>query len=511
MKKVFGFLALALAFVACSPLNETPIQPSENEVAEGITITAQLAPKDALTKAITQNGDKITSTWAVNEHIAILYEKDGVKKVADATIKSVSGSGTATFQFTVDNDTPDNTPCTIVYPLSAAKDDHSGMKNAHDILAVQDGTLKAELDVRVGEGTIHTETPSLNITTQPEPQFAVFKFTTSRVLSNSLVKIQWLHVETSQIYTIQPAAPASTVYAFLPPEKNSNVVFNARGEDDIFYTRTRKGVQYAAGQFYQSNIKMYKTDGINEGLAAFETVDEYDQHLTTFNNGTIKITGTKEAESHGLLIAKGEKITIQSLNDQIITRVDFRCGWQPAWRSAYLTSSTAGTVHWENETEWGSVEGINTTSFELSNSGDAWVLLDYISVYYLPAPADEAYNTGTPAKTLYEGTHFRITGTATTESAYEGKYGLRIDNHLNEHHSITIESKNGEIITKVRLRCLYSPALGPSTSSTAGTVRWNSGDQFGYIDGVNATSLTITNSTEYLFPIDHLLVYYYAE
>lgn len=509
MKKVFGFIALALAFAACGQLNETPVQPNENEVAQGITITAQLAPKDALTKALAVDGDKIKSSWAVNEHIAILYEKGGVKKVADATIKSVSGSGTATFQFTVDNDTPDNTPCTIVYPLSAAKDDNSGVKAAKDILAIQDGTLKAELDVRVGEGTIHTETPSLNITTEPKAQFAIFKFTTGSVLSGLVVKMNWLHITVSQyMYTILLDPAASTFYAFLPPPDPdpayNQVSFEAKGDDDVLYTRSKSGVIYEAGNYYESTIRMYETNGRNESSAYFTfNVDKKLDYTTT----PINIVGTSIWSTYGLEIAQGNSITVKSLAGQIITRVDFYTDWYQGMEDAELTSSTAGTVHWKKDTKFGSVEGINATSFVLSNGSSFSVMIGKMVVYYLPAPKDDSNYTNTSGETLYESSHFRIIGTATGD--YQGAHGLRIDNHLNQHHSITIESKNGEIITGVRLRCLCNAIVAENTSSTAGTVRWKYNEKFGYIDGVNATSLTITNSADLIVLIDHLLVYYY--
>ena len=96
MKKVFGIAALLLALAACNKETEiTPVeQPSDSK---GITITATLAPKTADTKAVADKGDdKITVTWAVNEHIAILYDKDGAQ-VTDATITAVDGTtGAAT-------------------------------------------------------------------------------------------------------------------------------------------------------------------------------------------------------------------------------------------------------------------------------------------------------------------------------------------------------------------------------------------------------------------------------
>ena len=113
MKKVFGIAALLLAFVACNKI-ETEITPAGQSSAEGITITATLAPKTADTKAVSEGTNKIEVSWAQNEHIAILYEVSGTKYVADATIKSVDAGGSATIEFTVVDGTPDNTACTLV-------------------------------------------------------------------------------------------------------------------------------------------------------------------------------------------------------------------------------------------------------------------------------------------------------------------------------------------------------------------------------------------------------------
>ena len=158
--------ALALMTAACSN-DDDELLTQQPQKAEGITITAQLAPKTggAGTRAVSEGTKKIVAEWAVNEHIAILYEVSGTKYAADATITDVDNSGTATIEFTVEGSTPDNTACTLVYPLSAAKDDHSGVKDAATLLAAQDGTLNANLDVRVGAGTILTTTPDLDVTT----------------------------------------------------------------------------------------------------------------------------------------------------------------------------------------------------------------------------------------------------------------------------------------------------------------------------------------------------------
>ncbi len=258
MKKVFGIAALLLALAACNKV-ETEITPVEQPSdSKGITITATLAPKTADTKAVADKGDnKITVTWAVNEHIAILYDKDGAQ-VADATITAVDGTtGAATIEFTVVSGTPDNTACTLVYPYSAAKDDKSGVKDAATLLAAQDGTLNANLDVRVGAGTIRTTTPDLNVTTQPEAQFAIFKFTVKNADASATIDVKPLIITIgTQDYTVTPASATSTLYVALPAVSGQTVSFYATGSDSKTYTCSKDGVTFAAAKYYQSTLKM---------------------------------------------------------------------------------------------------------------------------------------------------------------------------------------------------------------------------------------------------------------
>ena len=270
MKKVFGIAAMLLALSACNKV-ETEIQPVPCE--EGITITATLAPKSANTKAVADGGDKITVTWAVNEHIAILYEVSSTKYVADATITAVDGSGAATISFTVEAGTANDTPCTLVYPLSAAKDDHSGVKDAATLLAAQDGTLNANLDVRVGAGTIQTATPGLTVSTQPEPQYAIFKFTTKNSDGSATINVTSLTVTIgAQDYVITHAA-TSELYAALPAISGEAVTFTATGSDSKTYTASKASVTFSAGYYYQSVIKMAEAAPAYTLLSAATTAD----------------------------------------------------------------------------------------------------------------------------------------------------------------------------------------------------------------------------------------------
>ena len=250
--------ALALMTAACSN-DDNDLTTQQPQKAEGITITAQLAPKTngATTRAVTDQTTYIEAKWAVNEHIAVLYTKDETQYAADATITAVDGSGVATIEFTVEDGTPDDTPCTLVYPYSAAKDDHTGVKDAATLLANQDGTLNANLDVRVGAGTIQTTTPGLTVTTQPEAQFAIFKFTTKNSGGTATIDVNSLTITIgSDNYVITPASATSELFVALPAVSGQTVRFSATGSDSKTYTCSKASVTFAAGKYYQSMLKM---------------------------------------------------------------------------------------------------------------------------------------------------------------------------------------------------------------------------------------------------------------
>ena len=303
--KLFFMAALALMIAACS--NDDNDFAQQPQKAEGITITAQLAPKSdgAISRAVADNGDnKITVTWAKEEHIAILYEVSGTKYAADAKIIDVDATGVATIEFTVENGTPDETPCTLVYPLSAAKADNSGVKDYATILATQDGTLNANLDVRVGAGTIQTTTPGLTVTTQPAAQFAIFKLTMKDIDGSADVSASSV-VISNQSGTVTTVTPASgsgydkVMYVALPTTattlkflvtSGSTKYFNMASDLSLetkFYPSTIKLA--TVGNVIASNGKCYKnnaaTPGGNTAVAMITYLGNDAETNTTYRNG----------------------------------------------------------------------------------------------------------------------------------------------------------------------------------------------------------------------------------
>ena len=260
--KIFMMAALALMTAACSN-DDNDLTTPQPQKAEGITITAQLAPKTggATTRAVSEDAvnNKIVSYWAVNEHIAILYTKDATPYAADATITAVDGTtGAATITFTVEDGTSDNTPCTLVYPLSAAKDDHTGVKDAATLLAAQDGTLSANLDVRVGEGTIQTTTPGLTVTTQPAAQFSIFKFTIQNIsaAAKSATEFKVSDGSGNVITTVTPGSATGTLYVGLPALATGTYWFNATIDSKPYIAKATTAAATVAGKYYQTTVKM---------------------------------------------------------------------------------------------------------------------------------------------------------------------------------------------------------------------------------------------------------------
>ena len=259
--KLFFMAALALMTAACSnDDNDFAQQPAEQAANGEITITAQLAPKTggATTRAVSEGTNKIVAEWAVNEHIAILYTVGSTKYAADATITAVDGSGAATITFEVESGTADDTPCTLVYPLSAAKDDHTGVKDAATLLAAQDGTLSANLDVRVGAGTIQTTTPGLTVTTQPAAQFAIFKFTLQDLsaAAKSATEFKVSDGSGNVMTTVTSGSATGELYVALPVMAAGTYWFNATIDSKPYIAKATTAAATVAGKYYQTTVKM---------------------------------------------------------------------------------------------------------------------------------------------------------------------------------------------------------------------------------------------------------------
>ena len=335
--------------------------------AKGITITAQLAPKmgGATTRAVNEGTDRIVSEWAKNEHIAVLYTKDETKYVANATITAVDGSGTATISFTVEDGTPDNTPCTLVYPLSAAKDDHTGVKDAATLLAAQDGTLNANLDVRVGEGTIQTTTPGLTVTTQPVAQYSIFKFTTQNISGSAITPTEFKVSDAAGNVITTVTLTTSDLYVALPVLSADTYWFNATASSKPYIAKATVSTATSAGNFYSTTVKMATIGDVIKDDGKFYAAGAAGAVAKIAYLGSDAETST--TYNHGLALALSDVSTTTK------------------WCSQTSATCLASGHQYETTTKFNDLAGIANTDALVSNTDHT----------HAAASAARNYNSGT--------------------------------------------------------------------------------------------------------------------
>ena len=238
---------------------------------EGIHLTATLARKQAYTcDAIPK--DSIPGIWFTNEHIAVLYEAGGVRKRADARITAVKPGGEATIRFTVDENAPEDLACTLVYPLSAAKEDNTGAISYGEMASnPQDGTPDGCFDVHVGSATFHTTNSVQTGKVKISPIYAIFKLS----LASAIDADHPLTVKDNAgnvITTVKPKTGIDLAYVAMPvsPSTGKYYKFSASTADNKVISLSdnfviEKGKAYP-GAVDQYNGHKYVDLGLPSGL-----------------------------------------------------------------------------------------------------------------------------------------------------------------------------------------------------------------------------------------------------
>ena len=299
--KIFMMAALALMTAACSnDDNDLAQQPAEQPANDEITITATVSSDNgATTRALSIDGSNIASTWESTDQFAILFNDGSNNVKRTATVQSINGSS-VTITFTIPASLADNTPCTIVYPASAAKADNSGADVA-TALATQDGTIENSPEVRVGTATIDKDNHSLSDVTKLAAQNAIFKFTLKDIAGTSNKSATEFKVSDDSgnvITTVTPGSATSELYVALPTMAAGTYWFNATVESDSkpypYIARATVSTATTAGTYYQTTVKMATigdvllrdgkfaakgTDNEQAVIAYVGTVDNYFSHF----------------------------------------------------------------------------------------------------------------------------------------------------------------------------------------------------------------------------------------
>lgn len=271
MKRIaFGLLTLALTLVACNK-NDIDLSSVDNNVEtnEGIPFTATISAGDnVVTRALTESGNTLVATWKVGEKVALVHNS----RKDEMTVSEVN-DGVATITGTITGSPSTGDAVVIIYPYTAA----DGWSNyatgdlKSDVLDGQRGRLSdlaEKYDVRKGAGTLTVSdgTASLNGTVSLANQFAIFKFNTlfneGGTISPKLLKI----TIGSDTYTITPYSNTSQFYVALPAVDGEKVIFDATDSGGETYTCAKLSTTFAAGKFYQTNLKMREYVAMGDGL-----------------------------------------------------------------------------------------------------------------------------------------------------------------------------------------------------------------------------------------------------
>lgn len=257
--KIFMMAALALTFAACSNNDDIDLaqQPIEQPANGEITITATLEANDgASTRALSIDGSNIASTWKTTDQFAILYNNgiDNTKSIA--TVEKIDGT-TVTITFAIPASLASNTPCTIVYPASAANAANTGADVA-TALATQDGTIGNCPEVRVGTATIDKDNHNLTSVTKLTAQNAIFKFTLQDLSAGAKSATEFKVSDGSGnvITTVTSGSASGVLYVALPVMATGTYWFNATIDSKPYIAKATTAAATVAGKYYQTTVKM---------------------------------------------------------------------------------------------------------------------------------------------------------------------------------------------------------------------------------------------------------------
>ena len=255
---LFFMAALALLTAACSN-DDNELTPPESAKAEGIPFTATITiDNSATTRAITENGTTLETSWAENEKVALIH--NGVSD--EMTVSSVSG-GVATITGTITGSPSGNDDVTIIYPSSAADGTTGNVKS--DLLAAQDGTLTGtsgtsiaeKYDVRKGTGNLNATGSSLSGTVSLTNQNAIFKLTLKDIdgtndISATSVKIY--NQENTLLTTVTPASGYEKLMYVALPTTATTLKFAVTDATTNYFNMASS--LSLGTNFYQSTLKL---------------------------------------------------------------------------------------------------------------------------------------------------------------------------------------------------------------------------------------------------------------
>lgn len=259
-------LLTGIALTSCTHSDDSVPEPEPfGPKTYTLTIKASKSPDTALTRALSDNGTKISSTWATTE--AIYVKKCGSSTWATGTLSpkeagsNVDCSGTVTFSETITT----SDQLTLLFPRSTI--DYTGQVGTLADIAAKYDYATATTDVtNVSGSTITAANTTL------ENQQAIVKFTLTDKSTNEPINANSLTISASGLktsdtetgdITITPTTPTNVIYAALSgiiSTSDNHVTVTVTATTDAgTYVYEKPDVTFSNGQYYAVNLKMVKS------------------------------------------------------------------------------------------------------------------------------------------------------------------------------------------------------------------------------------------------------------
>lgn len=261
MKTIMNYIRMAAATMmvaalgACSS-DDLAVQESPVQQSKVVTLTATLAPKDnvSTTRALSDEGTYLHSTWAVGDELYVSYiDNNSANQSAKGRVTSLDGDKATV---TVDLlDPKDASSINFAYPYSLATD-------VKDLKLDQIGTLTdlaANFDSFDGDGTLSVSgtvaTLPTDVTWTRNTSVWKLKFKVGESdITNTITKLNINVGNGAKEFEVTPSS-LSEIYLALDNVDNSNVTITAATPTGI-YSATSSGTTLEPGNFYSSTVTL---------------------------------------------------------------------------------------------------------------------------------------------------------------------------------------------------------------------------------------------------------------
>lgn len=236
-----GFAGLSCNRMTEDILDETSRIP-ENPTLYTLTVKAD---KGASTKALTEDGGILKSSWSENDEVAVY-------NVNNALLGTLRAAASSTGSTTLSGNLTTAPAVGEALVLKYRTDSYTTQRGTLDYIASHCDHAVASVIVETVVGKAITTTEALF-----QPRQAIVKFSLQNTSGSALSASQLLVNSGTSTYTVDLQSASSTVYVALPAIANQNLSLFAKVGTD-YYDLAKTGVTFENGAFYRITPRLTK-------------------------------------------------------------------------------------------------------------------------------------------------------------------------------------------------------------------------------------------------------------